>query len=416
MLDRVLAKRATRGRSRHLPSSEVDEPVLELALRARVDKWRESVVSSSPRSRRRRHRRNSCRALCGVSAFARLAAITSIAVEGQRYGMLRIEPSLRVRVHNARPSATQERPCQPAKPRRAAVARAATSTGRSRRSRRSPGRRVAAELAPRAQRDVHGSAVRRAWHVLQRPRGMNTTIETDRHCGAARAAAVVGILTPAGALTPCVRAAPIRRVIHRRHQGRVVAATRASINKPDASIEAAAIDERCAWPRTGPLDARLERGCAPARHGSDRPHGHGAVAVARAGARRRASRRRCAPRARGRRGAPRTISRLHVLQPRAARLSSGPRATGLRSGAPSRLAPCSPVRRWNLRGHRRARSDARRRQRRGSCRSRVSRSRARASRGESGSDSSGGSSRRRSFGGVAWGTSWRGDQSGVGRR
>lgn len=94
---------------------------------------------------------------------------------------------------------------------------------------------------------------------------MNTTIRKIAPSLAARRSrrvAFVGILTlVAGALTPCVRAGadPQWQSIDD-IKAAAVAATRASINKPDASIEAAAIDERLRLAAcTGPLDARLER-------------------------------------------------------------------------------------------------------------------------------------------------------------
>jgi flagella basal body P-ring formation protein FlgA len=77
-----------------------------------------------------------------------------------------------------------------------------------------------------------------------------------------RLSALVGILTlAAGALTPCSGAEldPQWQSIGA-IKAAAVSATRASINKPDASIEAAAIDERLRLPAcTAPLDARLER-------------------------------------------------------------------------------------------------------------------------------------------------------------
>ena len=110
---------------------------------------------------------------------------------------------------------------------------------------------------------------------------MNTTIRRSASSLAARRsrrAALVGILTlAAGALTPDVRADPdpqwqsIDSI-----KAAAVAAARASINKPNASIEAAALDERlhlsaCA----APLDARLER---------EVRNGQGMVAIACTGA------------------------------------------------------------------------------------------------------------------------------------
>ena len=89
-----------------------------------------------------------------------------------------------------------------------------------------------------------------------------------------RRVALVGILTlVAGALTPGARAGadPQWQSIDA-IKAAAVAATRASINKPDASIEAAAIDERlrlAACP--GPLDAQLER---------EVRNGQGTVAIA----------------------------------------------------------------------------------------------------------------------------------------
>jgi flagella basal body P-ring formation protein FlgA len=109
---------------------------------------------------------------------------------------------------------------------------------------------------------------------------MNTSIQRSAPLLAARRSrrvALVGILTlAAGALTPCVRALadPQWQSIDD-IKAAAVAATRASINKPDASIESAAIDERlrliaCA----GPLDAQVER---------EVRNGQGTVAVACAG-------------------------------------------------------------------------------------------------------------------------------------
>jgi flagella basal body P-ring formation protein FlgA len=89
-----------------------------------------------------------------------------------------------------------------------------------------------------------------------------------------RHAALVGILTLAvGALTPCARVAadPQWQSIDS-IKAAVVSATRASINKADASIEPTAIDERLRLPAcTLPLDARLER---------EVRNGQGTVAVA----------------------------------------------------------------------------------------------------------------------------------------
>ena len=93
-----------------------------------------------------------------------------------------------------------------------------------------------------------------------------------------RRAGVVGILTlAAGALTPGTRAAAdtewqsIDSI-----KAAAVAATRASIGKSDASIEAAAIDGRLRLAAcTGPLDARLER---------EVRNGQGTVAIACTGA------------------------------------------------------------------------------------------------------------------------------------
>lgn len=93
-----------------------------------------------------------------------------------------------------------------------------------------------------------------------------------------RRAELVGILTlAAGALTPCTRAAAdtewqsIDSI-----KAAAVAATRASIGRSDASIEAAAIDARLHLAAcTGPLDARLER---------EVRNGQGTVAIACAGA------------------------------------------------------------------------------------------------------------------------------------
>lgn len=88
-----------------------------------------------------------------------------------------------------------------------------------------------------------------------------------------RHAALVGFLTLAGALTPAMRAAadpewqPIDDI-----KAAAVAATRTSINKPNASIEAAAVDQRLRLPAcTQPLDARLER---------EVRNGQGTVAIA----------------------------------------------------------------------------------------------------------------------------------------
>jgi flagella basal body P-ring formation protein FlgA len=77
-----------------------------------------------------------------------------------------------------------------------------------------------------------------------------------------RHAALVGILTLAvGALTPCAHvAADTQWQSTDTIKAAAVAATRASIGKSDASIEATAIDERLRLPAcTRPLDARLER-------------------------------------------------------------------------------------------------------------------------------------------------------------
>ena len=93
-----------------------------------------------------------------------------------------------------------------------------------------------------------------------------------------RHAALVGILTLAvGALTPCARSAadPEWQSIDS-IKAAAVAATRASINKPAASIEAPAIDERLRLAAcTAPLDARLER---------EVRNGQGTVAIACTGA------------------------------------------------------------------------------------------------------------------------------------
>jgi flagellar basal body P-ring formation protein FlgA len=93
-----------------------------------------------------------------------------------------------------------------------------------------------------------------------------------------RAAALVGILTLAvGGLTPYARVAADTQwqsidVI----EAAAVAAMRASIGKPDASIESTPIDERLHLPAcTRPLDARLER---------EVRNGRGTVAVACTGA------------------------------------------------------------------------------------------------------------------------------------
>jgi len=92
-----------------------------------------------------------------------------------------------------------------------------------------------------------------------------------------RLAALVGILTLAvGALTPCVLAAEQQWQSIESIKAAAVAATRASINKPAASIEATAIDERLRLAAcTAPLEARLER---------EVRNGQGTVAVACAGA------------------------------------------------------------------------------------------------------------------------------------
>ena len=106
---------------------------------------------------------------------------------------------------------------------------------------------------------------------------MNTTIRTPAPSLAARRSrrvALVGILTlAAGALTPGVRASadPQWQSIDS-IKAAAVAATRASINKPDASIEAAAIDGRLRLAAcTAPLDGRLER---------EVRNGQGTVAIA----------------------------------------------------------------------------------------------------------------------------------------
>jgi flagella basal body P-ring formation protein FlgA len=109
---------------------------------------------------------------------------------------------------------------------------------------------------------------------------MNTTIRDLAPALAARRSRrviLVGFLTlVAGALTPCVRARadPQWQSIDG-IKAAAVAATRASINKPDASIEAAAIDERLRLVAcTGPLDAQVER---------EVRNGQGTVAIACAG-------------------------------------------------------------------------------------------------------------------------------------
>jgi flagella basal body P-ring formation protein FlgA len=115
-------------------------------------------------------------------------------------------------------------------------------------------------------------------HVLQSPRGMKHD-ESPRPsprltARRSRAAALVGILTLAvGALTPHPRAAADTQwqaidVI----KAAAVAAMRASIGKPDASIESTPIDERLRLPACSrPLDARLEH---------EVRNGQGTVAVA----------------------------------------------------------------------------------------------------------------------------------------
>jgi len=93
-----------------------------------------------------------------------------------------------------------------------------------------------------------------------------------------RQAALVGILTLAvGALTPYARvAADTTWQSTDGIKAAAVAATRASINKPDASIEPTAIDERLRLPACSrALDARLER---------EVRNGQGTVAVACTGA------------------------------------------------------------------------------------------------------------------------------------
>lgn len=89
-----------------------------------------------------------------------------------------------------------------------------------------------------------------------------------------RHAALVGILTLAvGVLTPHARAgADTQWQSTDSIKAAAVAATRASINKADASIEPIAIDERLRLPAcTRPLDSRLER---------EVRNGQGTVAVA----------------------------------------------------------------------------------------------------------------------------------------
>jgi flagellar basal body P-ring formation protein FlgA len=127
-----------------------------------------------------------------------------------------------------------------------------------------------------------GSLAADSWHTYCNvQRGMNTTLKRSAPLLAARRSryvALVGILTLAvGALTPYTRAAAD---VHWQSidgiKAAAVAATRASINKPSASIEAAAIDERLRLPEcTAPLDARLER---------EVRNGQGTVAIACTGA------------------------------------------------------------------------------------------------------------------------------------
>jgi flagella basal body P-ring formation protein FlgA len=106
---------------------------------------------------------------------------------------------------------------------------------------------------------------------------MNTTTRKMAPALAARRSRrelLVGILTlVAGALTPylCAGADPQWQSIDE-IKAAAVAATRASINKPDASVEAAAIDERLRLVAcTGPLDAQVER---------EVRNGQGTVAIA----------------------------------------------------------------------------------------------------------------------------------------